>query len=126
MNTDRYSTPSSRRKLCQEWCTHLANGLPKETFEECDPQTLRKYVAKYPEDFDLEEIGRAERKGYNYWYKMGIAGSMGQLKGFNPASWIFNMKNRFGWRDRVETRVNDDFAVSTFIIEPDGTENKVE
>jgi hypothetical protein len=33
---------------------------------------------------------------------MGIAGSSGKLKGFQTGAWIFNMKNRFSWRDRQE------------------------
>ena len=40
-----------------------------------------------------------------YWEKIGI-GITASGKG-NAATWIFNMKNRFKWRDRTEVEVDD-------------------
>lgn len=39
------------------------------------------------------------------WEKIGLFGAKGEIEGFNAASWIFNMKNRFreDWRDKQET-----------------------
>ena len=37
-----------------------------------------------------------------FWEKAGIDGMMGEITGFNATTWIFNMKNRHGWRDKVE------------------------
>jgi hypothetical protein len=38
-----------------------------------------------------------------FWEKLGIMGASGKIPGFNAASYIFNMKNRFKWTDRQET-----------------------
>jgi hypothetical protein len=29
------------------------------------------------------------------WEKIGLEGTMGEIKGFNATSWSFNMKNQF-------------------------------
>lgn len=36
------------------------------------------------------------------WEQMGRKMAFGQIEG-NPTTWIFNMKNRFNWRDKVDT-----------------------
>lgn len=36
------------------------------------------------------------------WESMGRKMAFGQADG-NPTTWIFNMKNRFGWRDKMES-----------------------
>lgn len=35
------------------------------------------------------------------WEQMGRKMAFGQAEG-NPTTWIFNMKNRFGWRDKQD------------------------
>ena len=51
------------------------------------------------------EFSAAYKRGQEYskawWEKLGRAGAAGQVK-INPATWIFNMKNRHGYRDRHE------------------------
>ena len=53
------------------------------------------------------------------WEKIGMAGMMGKtkdmdIKKFNAAIFCFNMKNRFGWRDKVETEIKGggDFKIT--------------
>lgn len=36
------------------------------------------------------------------WEEMGRKMAFGQVDG-NPTTWIFNMKNRFNWKDKTET-----------------------
>lgn len=36
------------------------------------------------------------------WEKIGRRMAFGEMEG-NPTTWIFNMKNRFNWRDKVDT-----------------------
>ena len=46
-----------------------------------------------------------------WWEKLGRAGSLGTQK-INPATWIFNMKNRFKWSDRTEVESNNNVTVA--------------
>lgn len=107
----KFKTPEERQALCQAWCEHLSEGLSKESFAACDPQTFRKYVDKYPEDFDTDKIAEAERMGRSFWEQTGIDGLWNETtyndqgkpqasRSLNAAVWCFNMKNRYGWRDK--------------------------
>lgn len=98
----KFKTSKERVALCDKWCKHLEKGYSKESFPECDPQTIRSYMKKYPKDFDTEKLRRAEATHRVFWEEIGISGAMGKLQGFNASSWIFNMKNRFGWRDKQD------------------------
>ncbi len=110
----KYKTAEERQWLCDEWCEHLSKGLSKESFQHCDPQTFRKYLAKYPKDFDTNKISEAERLGSTFSEQTGIDGLWNQTdyseetgkpisqRSLNSAVWCFNMKNRYGWRDKQE------------------------
>jgi len=69
----------------------VALGMCKDTFHE-----LRK---EYPE-FSVA-VKKGIEKSEAWWSKLGRGGAAGAMK-INPATWIFNMKNRFKWTDRVE------------------------
>ena len=49
------------------------------------------------------EFSRTVKKAHDlceaWWVKAGRAGSVGKIN-LNTGSWIFNMKNRFSWRDK--------------------------
>lgn len=55
-----------------------------------------------------------------WWERHGRKMASGQADG-NPTTWIFNMKNRFGWADKQEVEQHNThrFAVSD---EPEGTD----
>lgn len=40
-----------------------------------------------------------------------MAGIVGKIPGFNASVWIFNMKNRFKWRDRHDIEVQGQINV---------------
>ena len=67
-------------------------------------ETGYQWVKKKPEFSDAKK--RAVNESRIFWEKLGIGGTVGKIKGFNCAAWIFNMKNRFGWRDRQETEIS--------------------
>ncbi len=125
----KFKTSEERQHLCDEFCKHMRQGLSKESFPHCDPQTLRRYMRDFPNDFDTEKMIEAERQGRLFWEKIGIAGAVGldevtladgstrKLKGFNAASWIFNMKNRYGWRDRVDVSGHIDMTMYAVVDE---------
>lgn len=56
------------------------------------------------------EFLRAKKEGFKaslkYWESLGVDLITGKIKG-KAAVWIFTMKNRFKWTDRVENIVDD-------------------
>lgn len=56
-----------------------------------------------------DEFSRTYKKAkaacHAKWEQMGRKMAFGQAEG-NPATWIFNMKNRFGWRDKQDIDMN--------------------
>lgn len=64
-------------------------------------QTLYNWLANYPSFLDAKKI--ADSKCRLWWEKQGIQWlSHPKAVTYNVAMWVFNMKNRFGWRDSVE------------------------
>jgi hypothetical protein len=104
-NGMKFKTPEDRKAHQEAYIAHVESGLSDECFPECDPQTLRKYVAEFPIDFDTEMIGQAQRNRRLFWEKAGTDGTMGKIEGFNASSWKFNMANRFGWAEKREDKV---------------------
>ena len=77
----------------------MAKGLSFEAFgsvvKTCK-QTLYNWEEKHPDFLDARNKGYVECKAF--WENIGLNLSLGECKG-NAAVWIFNMKNRFKWRD---------------------------
>lgn len=89
-----------RKEYCELLVSHMEGGLSFESFAAevgVIPDTLYEWVKKHPEFSDAKKRGWALSQ--LFWEKIGIAGATGRIRGFNAASWIFNMKNRFKWRD---------------------------
>ncbi len=66
-------------------------GICKESFY--------KLVKLSPKFANSKKKGEALSQAW--WNKLGREGSNGK-RDINAAVWIFNMKNRFGWRDKVD------------------------
>jgi len=71
----------------------VALDIHKDTFYE--------WVKLYPEFSDAYKKGLAKSEAW--WTRLGRGGAMGQVK-IQPATWVFNMKNRFNWKDRIENQ----------------------
>ena len=67
-------------------------------------QTLYDWMEKHPEFLDARKKGDIESLAW--WEEQGMKGlfTPGGKEGvtFNSSTWIFNMKNRHRWRDRIE------------------------
>lgn len=92
-----------RPEYCDLLRKHMAKGLSFEAFggvvDACR-QTLYTWCKEHPEFLDTKRRGTL--KGQLFWEEAGIAGLWHGGEGgqnFNSSVWIFNMKNRFGWRD---------------------------
>ena len=72
-----------------EVCRILAGGIDRDTFY-LWVHTYPKFAKAYEEGKFLSEA---------WWNSVGRLGAIG-ARPIQPAMWIFNMKNRFGWRDR--------------------------
>lgn len=101
--TQKFKTPAERKKAYAAFCDHIRQGFSAKSFHDpCVENTILKMMKDHPEDCPPEEIERAKAEGCMVWEKMGMAGAMGKLPNFSASSWIFNMKNRLGWKDKQE------------------------
>lgn len=105
-NREDFKTPEQKQKLYAEYLTHLRQGLDQRTFVPCQWETVERYAKEYPEIFDETEISKAKREGLLIYEKLMVSACLGTIgtqkfKG-NPACLIFTVKNKLGWRDKVE------------------------
>lgn len=110
--------PSKYKKVyCKQIIDLMAQGY---SIEACGGEigvhkdTIYEWVKIYPEFSDAKKIG--ESKSRLFWEKLGIlhivnksdaeswheGGSKSKSRALNASAWIFNMKNRFGWKDKIE------------------------
>jgi len=81
----------------------LAEGFSQAVLAgrlDVDEHTIIEWKKEHPEF--SSSVKRGAFKGQEMWEGLGMAGAKGMVYGFNAASWVFNMKNRFGWRDKQE------------------------
>ena len=73
-------------------------------------ETFYRWAKEYP------EFSNAYKKGLTlseaWWAELGKKGSQGTSQ-IQPATWIFNMKNRFGWTDRVEQKISGEVKTAS-------------
>lgn len=94
-------------KMCDEVMPFMSQGYSKEALAGhfgISGETLRQWIEEHDEfSAAIKEGIEASR---HEWERIGVEGSKGS-KCFNATGWIFNMKNRFGWRDRHEISGDD-------------------
>lgn len=97
--------PKFREEYCQMLIDHMATGLSYESFSaviDTHRSTLYNWEKQFPQFFDAKK--KAVEQCQSTWEKIGMAMTLGDKKkgkGAVPV-WIFNMKNRFNWADKVE------------------------
>lgn len=113
--TKRRGRPSKyKNEYCELLIEHLESGLSYEAFAgviKVHLDTLYEWEKVHPNFSEAKRIG--VQAGRLFWEKMGRAGAAGKIKNFNCTAWIFNMKNRFGWRDKQD--VNHSGGVDVLI-----------
>lgn len=99
--------PSSYNpKYCEEIVEYMRQGFSKIAFAAhigINVSSIYEWERNYPE-FSVA-IKVAEQECQKYWENMGNMGAMGMIPNFNATAWIFNMKNRFKWRDKQPEEV---------------------
>jgi hypothetical protein len=92
-----------KKQYCELLTEHMASGLSFESFAadiNVHRDTLYDWAKKHKDFSDAKRVGL--EKGRKFWETVGCNGATGKIPGFNAAAYIFNMKNRFGWRDKQE------------------------
>lgn len=88
---------------------HMEKGLSFETYAaiiSVHRDTLYQWVKDYPEFSDAVKIAKA--KCELFWEQLGLNyithtdSKFESTPKINSAIYIFNMKNRFGWKDRQD------------------------
>lgn len=103
-HAERFPDSAARREAFRLYCLHIAAGYSGGSFyEPCVEDTINNLKKKYPEDFPDEPLQQARAKGRMFWEAVGKEGTIGKIKGFNSHAWKFNMQNRLGWKDKIET-----------------------
>ena len=101
--------------FCQKLIDHMSKGYSFESFSavvDVDRDSLYEYVKVHPEFSDAKKV--AFDKNLLFWEKQGIDGLYTETeynekgkpisgKTLNATVWIFNMKNRHQWRDRLDS-----------------------
>ena len=111
-----------KKEYCKMLVEHMKEGLSFRTFGAvigvCE-DTLHEWCKKH------REFSESKKEGALYselfWSKMGRSGAAGKINGFNATAWIFNMKNRFGWRDKkeIDTNITASEGLTVNIIKSD-------
>lgn len=103
-------------EFCQQLVDHMEMGYSLEAFAGrigVTVKTLYNWVDAHPEFLHAKRLGEAA--SVLFWESLGVQGTMGKIQGFNTAAWIFNMKNRHHWKDRVEN--TGTMTLQPYIIE---------
>jgi hypothetical protein len=88
--------------------------------EACDVsrETINEWMKAHPDFSDA--VKRGLQKSQAWWERQGRLATFGATPGFNPTSYIFNMKNRFkeDWRDKVESdHTSSDGSMTPQVVE---------
>lgn len=106
-------------RYCKDLVKFMSEGYSYQAFAakiDVHIDTLYEWEKRHPAFSEAKNLAYAKNR--EFWEKVGIDGALGKIKGFSAASYIFNMKNRFQWADRVEKI--EDTRLSTVRIELPG------
>ena len=110
-NAAKLKTPEIKTLAYQQYCDHIAQGIPKEAwcFEHPDLtitwETMENYMEREPLVFPPIQKKIAEAKSYRSWFKVVADSATGDNEKANTASLQMIMRNKFRW-DKQETSSN--------------------
>lgn len=93
---------------------HMAQGFSYAAFAGrigVAVATLYNWEKDNPAFLEAKSVGAASCQ--LFWESIGIAASKGLIEGFSASAWIFNMKNRFGWRDQKPDDIDNKSGPTT-------------
>lgn len=94
-------------KSGKDWARELIN-LYSEGYSDAEVAaemkiTIREYMKQVEENPTFAKLVEFGRTLSLAWWEGQARRNLGS-KQFNTPLWVFNMKNKFGWADKVETR----------------------
>ncbi len=105
----------ARIELCRQLCSHLADGYSIECFSEVSTKRLARLMDTYEGEFPAETIDKARNVGRYGWELIGKRQADGRCLG-NSRTWFYNMSNRYGWRDKVDTISESKGSLSVNVV----------
>ena len=90
-----------RESFCEDLKEHMAGGLSFECFGPAigvAQSSVENWIKVHEKFLGAKKEGFALSR--DFYEKVGRQGMLGKIPGFNTTVWIFNMKNRFMWRDK--------------------------
>lgn len=96
-------------EFCDMLIEHMKEGLSFDSFAGLigvNSDTLHEWKRVHPEFSVAKTNGHAA--AMLWWEKLGRAAAAGKVPNFNAAVFIFSMKNKFGWRDRIDANIQVD------------------
>ena len=110
-----------RPEYCEQLIDFMAEGYSFEAFAgkiRVNQDTLHEWVKRHPDFSEAKKIAWSVSR--LYLDKAFVEGLWNTKDGptLNNTTWIFAMKNRFGWRDRVEHResAKDEFEIPANLL----------
>jgi hypothetical protein len=95
-----------KEEYCDMLIDHMAAGLSYESFAGLLGVTrdcLYKWESMHENFLYSKKVGK--EKMLLYFERMGLSMAAGKLKGGNAATYIFTMKNKCGWTDKLEQEI---------------------
>ena len=106
---------NERRRVFDKLLIHLRKGYSLESFAELSPNSVRKYINLFKEEFVQEELEEAMRQGRLAWEEIGHKQATGACLG-NSRTWYYNMSNRYGWRDKIDVEAEHKGQVAVSVV----------
>lgn len=103
--------------MCEDARAFLAEGLSKEALAGqlgISKDTLYRWVKEHRQFSDAIKDG--ETAGQLVWERLGLEAARGNVPGFASTPWAMTMKNRFGYRDKVEHTGEDGGALIVKVV----------
>lgn|SRR3990167_7086635 len=95
-------------EYCEQVEEFMSTGLSQEAFAGnigVSEDTIYEWK-KVHKEFS-EAVKRGVSKSRKFWEELGLVGTT-EGNHFNAPTWIFNMKNRFKWKDRHDITTDDE------------------
>lgn len=110
-----------RQEYCALLIEHCEQGLSFEAFAGLigvAVDTINEWANVHTEFSAAKKVASAKCR--IFWERMGRSIALGKLKNANAAVYIFNMKNRFRWRDRWDNEDGDTDGEPLIVKRADG------